>query len=108
MIPGLCVRRPMQRIIGSNRFMWIDMKPAFGYRIPAERQGLQTAVGKLDQILLQGMHAKHIFDGKLFELALFVFGLDTEFLTIAKHARCHAEMLKLLIVEVAQHRFGGG
>ena len=47
-------------------------------RIPRDRQRLFAAVGKIDQILLQRMHAERVADFVVVQLAIGTVGVDDE------------------------------
>src|SRR5579875_170069 len=66
-IPILVELSPMQDIIVADVFVGIKMEPAlpaliFRTAVPGNRQSLQTAVWKFNQILLQGIDAEGVFD----------------------------------------------
>src|SRR5262249_57328683 len=75
--------------------------------VPGERERLQPAVRKLDEILLQRIDAEgvlHLEDG---ELAVGAAGLDKKFPVLAEEAGVHAVIIEASLVEIAAHRFIG-
>ena len=98
----------MQDVVVADLLMRIEMEPALPplalwARIPGKRQRLNAPVGKLDEILLQGIEAEGVFDLEGCELAVRAVGLDHELVAIAEEARVHAEIVEACIVEVADH-----
>ena len=90
----------------------VEMKPALAAlllraAVPGDRQRLQPAVGKLDQILLQRIEAEGVFDLERGELAVGPVGLDQELAVLAKEARVHAVIVEARIVEIAKHGLVG-
>src|SRR5688572_10110115 len=64
-IPVLIELGPMQDVVRLDLLMGIEVKPALAAlllraRIPRQRQRLNAAVGKLDEILLQGIEAEDV------------------------------------------------
>ena len=103
----------MQDVVVADLFMRIEMEPALPAlalraRIPSKRQCLDAPVGKLDEILLQGIEAEGVFHLEGGELAVRAVGLDHELVAIAEEARVHAEIVEARIVEIAEHRVRGG
>ena len=90
----------------------IEMEPALAAlllrpAVPGDRQRLQAAVGKLDQVLLQRIDAERVLDLEVGELAVGPVGLDEELSVLAEEARTHAVIVEARIVEIAEHRFVG-
>ena len=91
------------------RLVRVEVEPALPAlvgrpAVPGDRQRLQAAIGKLDQVLLQRIEAEgvlHLEDG---ELAVGTVGLDEELAVLAKEARAHARVVEAGVVEVAEHR----
>ena len=107
-VPVLVQLRPVQHVGMIDVLVWIEMKPALsasfaGPRVPRERQRLHASIGKLDEILLQGLEAERVLDFESRELAVRPIRFDHELAVPAKHARAHAEILEPRIVEVAEH-----
>ena len=87
----------------------IEMEPALTARflrsaVPGDRQGLQPAIGELDQILLKRVQAKRVFDLENGKLAVRAVSFDQELLALAKEARTHAVVVEGCTGEIAQHR----
>ena len=96
----------MQRIVMGHGGVWVQVKPALtalvpGPCIPDDRQHLDSAVGKFDQILLQRIDTKRVLDRVGLELAVRPICLDHELVAVAKEARAHAGILEGRIVEIA-------
>ena len=107
-VPILIELGPMQDVVVADLFMRIEMEPALPAlvlraRIPGERQRLDAPVGKLDEILLQGIEAEGVFHLEGGELAVRAVGLDHELVAVAEEARVHAEIVEARIVEIAEH-----
>ncbi|MOA04097.1 hypothetical protein D3C78_1236320 [compost metagenome] len=82
-VPVLCRAGPVQRIGVADLLFRIEMEPALSALIrrpavPGDGQGLQTAVRKLHQILLQGFDAEGVADAELGQLAVGAVGKDEE------------------------------
>ena len=87
----------------------IEMKPSssalvLGPAVPGERQRLDAAVGKFDQILLEGKNAEGVFDLELGELPVRPVGLDHELAVAAEEARLDPVMVESRAGKVTQHR----
>ena len=111
-IPVLVQLGPVQHVVVLDLLVRIEMEPALAAlvlrpAVPGDRQRLQPAVGKLDQILLQRIDAERVLDLKRGELAVGPIGLDEELSILAEEARSHAVMIEARIVEIAEHRFVG-
>jgi len=84
------------------------MKPALaaflsGARIPGDRQCLQATVGKFDEILLQRINAKRVFDLIILQLAIRPIGIDKKFSAALKKCTGDACIGKLGAVEITEH-----
>jgi hypothetical protein len=102
----------MQDVVVLDLLVRIEMEPALaalllGAVIPGDRQGLQPAVRKFDEILLQRLDAEGVFHLERGELAVGVVGLDEEFPGLAEEAGVHAVMVKARVAEIAEHRLVG-
>ena len=83
----------------ANGLVRIEVEPALPAfvgrpAVPGDRQRLQAAVRKLDQVLLQRIEAEgvlHLEDG---QLAVRAVGLDEKLSVLAKEARTHARMVE--------------
>ena len=65
----------------SDVLVWIEMEPAlptfiFRTSVPSDRERLHAAIGKLDQVLLEGVDAERIFYLEYGQLAVWSVGLD--------------------------------
>ena len=112
-IPVLVEFGPVQRIAAGDLAIGIEMKPAlatliFGPAVPRDRQRLNSAIGKGDQILLQRLDAKSVFDLKHAELAVRPIGLDPELAVLAEESRARSGIVESGVVKVAAHRLLGG
>ena len=111
-IPVLVQLRPMQNIIMADFLIGIEVEPAlatlvFCTAIPGDRQGLQPSVRERNQVLLQRIDAKSVFDLECGELAVRSVRLDKEAAILAKEPGRHTVIVEPRIVEVAQHRLFG-
>ena len=109
-IPVLVQPGPVQHVVVLDLLVRIEMEPALAASIlrpgvPRERQRLQAAVGKLDQILLQRLDAERVLDLKRRQLAVGPIGLDEKLPILAEEAGSHAVMVDSRIAEIAEHRF---
>lgn len=106
---GVLVRlAPVQRILEVDPLAWIEMKPPVLLGIPGHAQGLQPAFADLDQVLLKRCDAEGVGDLEVGVLAINPRRVDPEIVTLA---RKHAGLffgLEGHIVEVPEHRVGGG
>ena len=98
----------MQDVVVLDVLVRVEVKPALaalvlGPRIPGERERLHAAVGKFDEVLLQGIEAEGVFHLERGELAVRPVGLDEELAVLAKEARRHAVIVEARVVEVAEH-----
>ena len=100
----------MQHVVVLDLLVRVEMKPALAAlllrpAVPGERQRLQPAVGKLDQILLQRLDAEGVLDFERGEVAVGPVGLDEKLSVLAEEARMHAVMVEARTGEIAEHRF---
>jgi hypothetical protein len=80
-IPILVQLGPVQDVVVLDVLVRIEMKPALAAvalraAVPGDREGLQAAVGKFDEILLQRLDAEGVFHLERGELAVGPVGLD--------------------------------
>ena len=78
-IPVLISPGPMQRIVRVDALLRIQVKPTFVVDIPGDRQCLDSTAVQFDEVLLQRVHAKHIANAVVLQLALLTIGLYPEF-----------------------------
>ena len=112
-VPVLVQLGPVQDVAVLDLLVGIEMEPALAAdvlrpAVPGDRQRLQPAVGKLDEILLQRIEAERVLDLERGELAVRPVGLDQVLAVLAEKARAHAVMVERRIGEVAEHRLVGG
>ena len=109
-IPVLVQPGPVQHVVVLDLLVRIEMKPALAAlllrpAVPGERQRLQAAVGKLDQILLQWLDAERVLDFKRRQPAVGPIGLDEKLPILAEEARIARRNGRSRIAEIAEHRF---
>ena len=109
-VPVLVQPGPVQHVIVLDLLVRVEMKPALAAlvlrpAVPGERQRLQAAVGKLDQILLQWLDAERVLDLKRHQPAVGPVGLDEKLPILAEEAGSHAVIVEGRIAEIAEHRF---
>ena len=80
-VPILVQARPVQRVSVIDIFARVEMEPtltALGLRarIPSNGEGLVSASGEFDQILLQRGNAEDVFDDIVGELAVGAIRAD--------------------------------
>src|SRR5262245_45384313 len=112
-VPVLVQPGPMQDVVVLDLFIRVQVEPALAAlvlrpAVPGDRQRLQAAIGKLDEILLQRIDAERVFDLEGGKLAVGAVGLHEEFPVLAEEARTDAVIVEARIVEVAEHRRLGG
>ena len=108
-VPILVQLGPVQRVVVANVLVGIEMEPAlaallFRAAVPRNRQRLNAAVRKLDEILLQRLQPESVFHFEGLELAVGAVGLDEELAVLAEEAGLHAEIVELRVIEVAEDR----
>ncbi len=109
-IPVLIQPGPVQHVVVLDLLVRIEVKPALAAlvlrpAVPGDRQRLQAAIGKLDQILLQRINAEGVFDLERGELPVGPVGLNEKPAVLAEEAGSHAVIIKARIAEIAEHRF---
>src|SRR5262245_26476337 len=90
-IPVLVQLGPVQDVVVPDLLVGIEVEPALAAlvlraAVPGERQRLQAAVGKLDEILLQGIDTEGVFHVEGGERAVRTIGLDQKFSVPAEEA----------------------
>src|SRR5215470_2033192 len=98
-VPILIQLRPVQNVVVLDLLVRVEVKPALAAlllwaAVPGDRQRLQPAIGKLNQILLQWIDPEGVFDFENPELSVRPVGLDQEFPVIAEEARVHIVILE--------------
>src|SRR5258705_6944323 len=88
-IPILRWTRPVKLVITPNPLVGIWMKPALPAvflrpRVPRDRQRLQPAVGKFDQVLLQRRYTEGVLDFIICQFAVATLGVDEKLSTPLK------------------------
>jgi hypothetical protein len=111
-IPVLVQLRPVQDIVVFDLFVRIDVKPAlaaFVFRpsVPGDRQGLNTAVRKFDEILLQRRDTESVSHLEHGKLAVRAVGFDQEFAAPAEETLTHAVIVEACVVEIREHGLVG-
>jgi len=112
-IPRLKSCRPVKEVVGWHLLVWVEMEPSLatvclGSRIPNHVQGLQTAVGKADQVLFEGRVAKNEGDGKIGQSA--VWSICAHFVSAVVNAECgcDVEVCEDCIVKIGRYGFCAG
>ena len=111
-IPVLVQPGPVQHVVVLDLLAGIEVKPALAAlllrpAVPRNRQSLHAAVGKRDEILLQGVETEGVFHLEHGELAVGAVGLDQKLSILAKKARPQPVRLEARAVEIAQHGLVG-
>ena len=111
-VPVLVQLGPVQDVVVTDLLVGIEVEPALAARflrpaVPGDRQRLQAAVRKLDQVLLERIEAKRVLDLERGELAVGSVGFDQKLAVLAKEARAHAVVVEGHIGEIAEHRLLG-
>ena len=107
-VPVLLAPGPVQSIAMVDPVVWIEVEPALTARglrtrIPGDRQRLQTAARKFDQILLQRLDTERVLDVEVRELPVRAVGADDETLVATRERRLHACIRNPRVVELALH-----
>src|SRR5262249_27539623 len=102
----------MQDIVVADVLVRIEMEPALAalvlrVAVPGNRQGLQPAIRKFDQILLQRIDAERVFDLEDVELSIRSVGFDKKFSIFPEEARLHAVVGESRAGKIAKHRLLG-
>ena len=102
----------MQNIVVLDLLVRMEMEPALSAlllraAIPGDRQCLQPAVRKFDEILLQRLDAEGVFHLERGEPAIGSIGLDEEFPILTEETGMHAVIIKARVGEIAKHRSVG-
>ncbi|MOA24925.1 hypothetical protein D3C78_1456230 [compost metagenome] len=103
----------MQLVAVVDRFAGVEVEPALPAgtgraAVPGDGQGLQAAVGKLHQILLQRLDAEGVADLVVAQLAVGAVGAHEETSVAAIEARFDPRIAEGGVVEVAEHRVALG
>src|SRR3974390_37805 len=111
-IPVLVQFRPVQDIVVFDLFIGIEMKPAltaFFFRscVPGNRQRLNPAIRKPNEILLQRIDAKGVFHLELGGPAVRPVGFDDKLAVLSAETRMYAVVVETGVVEVAEYGFVG-
>src|SRR5450631_1020319 len=111
-IPILIEPGPMQHIVVADLLVRIEVKPAltaFVRRpaIPRNRQRLQSAIGKLDEVLLERIDTERILDLEGRNLAVRAIGFDQILPFLPEETGLYAEIVETGIGEISQHRIVG-
>jgi hypothetical protein len=98
----------MQFVVVADFLLRIKVEPALAALVlrpgvPGDRQRLQPAIGKLDEILLERIDAERVFDLKDGELAVRPVGLNLVLSVLAEKAGFYAEVIECGLVEITQH-----
>src|SRR4051794_17948015 len=112
-IPVLIQLGPVQDIVVFDLFVWIQMKPALTTlllwpSVPCKRERLHATIWKLNQILLQRIHAKGVLDFKGCELPIRVVGFNEELSISFEKPRVHIIVIEARVIKIAQHRLRRG
>ena len=107
-VPVLVQLGPVQDVVVTDLLVRIEVEPALAAlclrsAVPGHRQGLQAAVGKLDQVLLQRIDAEGVFDLESGKLAIGSVGFDQKFAVVAKEARAHTVVVEGRAGKIAEH-----
>ena len=111
-VPVLVELGPVQDVVVTDLLVGIEVEPALTAcllrsAIPRDRQGLQSAIGEFDQVLLKRIEPECVLDLESGELAVGAVGLDQKFVVLAKEARAHTVVVEGHIGEIAQNRLLG-
>ena len=98
----------MQWVLGVDALLRIEVKPALaalrlGPAVPGNAQGIETAAGQRQQVLLQGVDTKHVFDSVILQLSRRAIGAYPVGIAFAKKTAFNAIVKKTGILEIAQH-----
>ncbi|MNQ46482.1 hypothetical protein D3C85_602970 [compost metagenome] len=103
----------MQLVAVIHLLIGIEVEPALPAgtgraAVPVDGKGLQAAVGKFHQVLLQWLDAEGVADLELGELPVGTVGAHEEAPVAAKEARLDPCVVEGGVVEVAEYRVAPG
>jgi len=98
----------MQDVVVLDFLVRIEVKPALAAllsraAVPGNRERLQPAVRKFDEILLQRIDAEGVLHLERGEFAVRAVGLDKKFPVLAEEAGLHAVIIEASLVKIAEH-----
>jgi len=107
-VPVLRTPGPVQHVLVVHLVVRIEVEPALAARllgpaVPGDRQGLQSAAGQFDQVLLQGADAEGIADLEIRQLAVGSVGVDEKPAVALEECGGHARIVETRPVEIAEH-----
>src|SRR4029453_13928106 len=107
--PALRARGPIKLVAKIDALVRIEMKPALAARlarprIPRDGEGLESAAGQLDEILLQRPHAERVLDLEVGRRAVGPFRPDHEPALAAKERGGGGTLREAANGEAPDHR----
>ena len=102
-VPVLRRVGPVQPVLRVDRLVRVEVIPAPGVHVPGDRQALQPAAGKRDQVLLEGVPAEGVGDLELPHPACGAPGVDEKFAVPAIEPRDDPGVFEARVVEIAAH-----
>src|SRR5262245_41448470 len=98
----------MQNVVVLDLLIRVEVKPALAAlslrpAVPGDRQRLQPAVGKLNQILLERIDAEGVFDLEGAGRSVRPIRLDEEFAAFAEEARVHIVIVETRVGKIAKN-----
>ena len=111
-VPVLIELGPVQHVVVLDLLIGVEMKPALAAlvlrpAVPGDGERLYPAVGKFDQVLLQGIDAECVFHFEGRKFAVGTVGLDEEFVILFEKAGMNAKIVEPGIIEIAKYGSGG-
>ncbi|MNF66337.1 hypothetical protein D3C84_481260 [compost metagenome] len=94
---------PVQRVLEVHALSRIEVEPGAFLHVPGHPEGLQSAAGGFDQVLLQGRDAEGIGHPEISCLAVSARGVDPEAAVLAEETSGFLVVLEAGVVEVAEH-----
>ncbi len=106
-VPVLGLPCPVQPVAGAHLFISVDgvtqVEPSPPFRIPCDRQTLQTSSFERHQVLLQGSVPEGIGNFEILELTGRSLGVDKELPVPAEEAVHLSPVRELKIVEITKN-----
>ncbi len=103
-VPVLGALRPVQPVVGRDLLAGVEIEPLPALDVPGDRQRLEPAAGKRDQITLQRLVPERVRDLELGRLAVRALGIDVVAAVATVEAGRDVAVLEDRVVEIAQNR----
>ena len=102
-VPRLVATRPVQRVVGGDALVGVQVEPALLLRIPGHGERLQAAPGKGHEVLLERIDAKGVVHLELGRLPVLTLGFDHVTAVSAEEAGAGAVARETDVAKVSEH-----